>query len=75
MIMVHKVMQAAVILQLQAQVRKMEISWGTLANILYIPDARPQNKENAVRISGARILTSDKCVAILKEREEKQKQQ
>jgi len=28
-----------------------------------------------VRISAARVLTSDKCVAILKEREKKQKQQ
>ena len=43
--------------------------------VQYVPDACPQNKETAVRISGARVLTSDKCVAILKEREEKQKQQ
>ena len=43
--------------------------------VQYVPDARPQNKAAAVRISGARVLTSDKCVAILKEREEKQKQQ
>jgi len=28
-----------------------------------------------VRISGARVLTSDKCVAILKEHKEKQRQQ
>ena len=42
--------------------------------VQYVPDARPQNKEAAVRISGARVLTSDKCVAILKEREEKQKE-
>ena len=36
---------------------------------------KPKNTETAVRISGARILTSDKCVTILKEREEKQKEQ
>ena len=43
--------------------------------VRFVPDACPQNKETAVRISGARVLTSDKCVAILKEREDKQKQQ
>ena len=43
--------------------------------VQYVSDARPQNKETAVRILGARVLTSDKCVAILKEHEEKQKQQ
>ena len=42
--------------------------------VQYVPDACPQNKETAVRISGARVLSSDKCVAILKELEEKQKQ-
>jgi len=43
--------------------------------VQYVPDSRPQNKETAVKISGARVLTSDKCVAILKEHEEKRKQQ
>ena len=39
--------------------------------VQYVPDACPQNKETAVRISGARVLISDECVAILKECEEK----
>ena len=43
--------------------------------VQYIPDARPRNKETAVMISGAAVLTSEKCVAILKEQEEKHKQQ
>ena len=42
--------------------------------VQYVPDACPQNKETAVRISGARVLSNDKCVAILKDRKEKQKQ-
>ena len=41
----------------------------------FVPHAKPRNKETAVRISGARVLTSDKCAAILKEREEKIKKQ
>ena len=43
--------------------------------VQFVPDAKPKNKETAVRISGARVLTSDKCAAILKEREEKIKKQ
>ena len=43
--------------------------------VQFVPDAKPRNKETTVRISGARVLTSDKCVAILKEREEKIKKQ
>ena len=43
--------------------------------VQFVPDAKPRNKETAVRISGARVLTSDKCAAILKEREEKIKKQ
>ena len=43
--------------------------------VQFVPDAKPRNKETAVRISGARGLTSDKCAAILKEREEKIKKQ
>ena len=31
-----------------------------------------QSTKTAVRISGARVLTSDKCVALLKECEEKE---
>ena len=40
-----------------------------------IPDAKTKSTETAVRISGDRVLTSNKCVTILKEREEKRKQQ
>ena len=43
--------------------------------VQFVPDAKPKSKETAVRISGARVLTSDKCAAILKEREEKVKKQ
>ena len=42
--------------------------------VQFVPNAKPKNTETAVRISGARVLTSDKCVTILKEREEKRKQ-
>ena len=41
----------------------------------FVPDAKPQTSETSVRILGARVLTSDKCVAIVKERKEKWKQQ
>ena len=41
--------------------------------VQFVPDAKPQNKETMVRISGARVLTSEKCTAILKEREEKKR--
>jgi len=37
----------------------------------FVPDAKPQTSETSVRILGARVLTSDKCVAIVKERKEK----
>ena len=43
--------------------------------VQFVPDAKPKSRETAVRISGARVLTSDKCAAILKEREEKVKKQ
>jgi len=39
--------------------------------VQFFPDAKPQTSEASVRISGARVLTSDKCVTILKECEEK----
>ena len=39
--------------------------------VQFVPDAKPQNKEATVRISGARVLTTEKCAAILKECEEK----
>jgi len=42
--------------------------------VQFVPDAKPQTSETPVRISGARVLTGDKCIAILKEREEKRKQ-
>ena len=35
--------------------------------VQFVPDAKPQTSETPVRISGARVLTDDKCVAILKE--------
>ena len=43
--------------------------------VQFVPDAKPGNKETAVRISGARVLTSDKCATIIKECEEKMKKQ
>ena len=43
--------------------------------VQFVPDAKPRNKETAVRISEARVLMSDKCAAILKEHEEKIKKQ
>ena len=43
--------------------------------VQFVPDARPQKKEQAVRISGARVLTSEKCAILLKEREEKKQKE
>ena len=43
--------------------------------VQFVPDSRPEKKEQTVRISGARVLTSDKCAAILKEREEKKQKE
>lgn len=43
--------------------------------VQFVPDAKPRNKETAIRISGARVVMSDKCAAILKECEEKIKKQ
>ena len=43
--------------------------------VQFIPEAKPKNTKTAVRISGARVSTSDKRVAILKECEGKLKQQ
>ena len=43
--------------------------------VQFVPDAKQQNKETAVPISGARVLISDKCAAILKEHKEKIKKQ
>ena len=34
--------------------------------VQFVPDAKPQKTETSVRISGARVLTSEKCVSILK---------
>ena len=39
--------------------------------VQFVPDAKPQKTETNVRISGARVLTGEKCISILKEREEK----
>ena len=41
--------------------------------VQFVPDTKLQNKETTVRISGARVLTSEKCAAILKEHEERSK--
>ena len=43
--------------------------------VQFVPNAKPKNKEEVVRISGARVLTSDRCAAILKEREEKKQKE
>ena len=43
--------------------------------VQFVPDAKLKSKKTAVRISGARVLTNDKCAAILKEHEEKVKKQ
>jgi len=40
-----------------------------------VSNAKPRTLETSVKISGARILTGDKCIAILKEREQKQQQE
>ena len=39
--------------------------------VQFVPDAKPQKTETAVRISGTRVLTSEKCISILKEHEKK----
>ena len=43
--------------------------------VQFVPDARPQKKEQAVHISVARVLTSEKCAILLKEREEKKQKE
>ena len=43
--------------------------------VQFVPDTRSQKKEQTVRISGARVLTGDKCAEILKEREEKKQKE
>ena len=43
--------------------------------VQFVPDAKQRNKETVVSISGARVLISDKCAAILKEHKEKIKKQ
>ena len=32
--------------------------------VQFVPNAKPRNKQCAVQISAARVLTSDKCAAI-----------
>ena len=39
------------------------------------PDAKPQSKQQMVRISGARVLTGDTCASILQEREKKKQKE
>ena len=41
----------------------------------FVPNAKPENKEKPVRISGARVLTSDTYASLLKEREEKKQKE
>ena len=41
----------------------------------FVSDTRSQKKEQTVRISGARVLTGDKCAEILKEHEEKKQKE
>ena len=41
----------------------------------FVPDTRSQNKEQTVRISGARVLTGDKCAEILKDHEQKKQKE
>ena len=43
--------------------------------VQFVPNAKPKNKEKPVRISGARVLTSDTCASLLKEREEKKQKE
>ena len=42
--------------------------------IQYVP-TKPAKKDETARISGARVLTGDKCAALLKEREEKKRKE
>ena len=42
--------------------------------IQYVP-TKPAKKDETVRISGARVLTGDKCAVLLKEREEKKRKE
>ena len=43
--------------------------------VQFVPDAKPQSKQQMVRISGARVLTGDTCAVILQEREEKKQKE
>ena len=43
--------------------------------VQFVPDTKPQKKEEVVRISGARVSTSDKCASILREHEEKKQKE
>ena len=54
------------------------MNYNTFQNILfnlYYVDARSQKKEQAVHISGARVLASEKCATLLKECEEKKQKE
>ena len=43
--------------------------------VQFVPDAKPQTKGTTVQISGARVLTSEKCATIIQEREEKKRKE
>ena len=43
--------------------------------VQFVPDTRSQKKEQTAHISGAGVLTGDKCAEILKEREEKKQKE
>ena len=43
--------------------------------VQFVLDAKPQTKGTTVRISGARVLTSEKCATIIQEHEEKKQKE
>ena len=43
--------------------------------VQFVPDAKPQTKGTTVQISGARVLTSEKCATIIQECEEKKRKE
>ena len=64
-------------LLLTAKLLKIEVNYDTFQNILfnlYLTQAL-KRKKKTVRISGARVLTDDKCAEILKECEEKKQKE
>ena len=55
--------------------RRGELKYILKYLVQFVLDAKPEKKEQTVRISGARVLTSDKCASILKECEEKKQKE